>query len=63
MIPGVPEFAVPLFFASLLGATTDRSGEESSPRPVVAGAPHPQITTARSLTVQPAKPDRRRVTP
>jgi hypothetical protein len=57
MIPGVPEFAVPLFFASLLGATTDRSGEESSPRPVVAGAPHPTSTLARPLSTRPSSDD------
>jgi hypothetical protein len=58
MHASIPPFAWPTF--DLEHALPP---SKSSPRPVVAGAPHPQITTARSLTVQPAKPDRRRVTP
>jgi hypothetical protein len=54
MIPGVPEFAAPLFFASLLGAGTDRPSEESSPRPAPAGAPHPSSKAARPLNAQPS---------
>jgi hypothetical protein len=52
MIPGVPEYAVPFFWPSLLGAGTDSSREKSSPRPVTAGALAPSSKPVRPLTVQ-----------
>jgi hypothetical protein len=54
---GVPEFAAPLFFASLLGEGPDLSREKSSPRPAPAGAPHPSSKAARPLNAQPSKGD------
>jgi hypothetical protein len=54
---GVPEFAAPLFFASLLGEGPDLSREKSSPRPVVAGAPAPSAQLARPLNARPSEDD------
>jgi hypothetical protein len=57
---GVPEFAAAQMAAFL--APTPRHGHgspqgQSSPRPVVAGARHPQDTTARPLNGQPSRRD------
>jgi hypothetical protein len=57
MIPGVPEYAVPFFWPSLLGAGTDRSSEESSPRPVTAGGRAPSSKPARPLNARPSSDD------
>jgi hypothetical protein len=54
---GVPEFAAPLFFASLLGAGPDLSREKSSPRPVTAGGPAPTSPLARPLSTRPSSDD------
>jgi hypothetical protein len=61
MLSCLPEFAVPLFFASLLGAATDRPAEESSPRPATAGAPHPSAQPARPLNARPSEDDIARI--
>jgi hypothetical protein len=60
MIPSVPAFALEQMAAFL--APTPRHGHgpvqgNSSPRPVVAGARHPQDTTARPLNGQPSRRD------
>jgi hypothetical protein len=57
MIPGVPEYAAPFFWPSLLGAGTDSSREKSSPRPVTAGVRHPSSKTARPLNSRPSGRD------
>jgi hypothetical protein len=51
-LPGVPPFAWPVVEAELTRARVNRS-----PRPVVAGARHPQDTTARPLNGQPSRRD------
>jgi hypothetical protein len=57
MIPGVPEYAVPFFWPSLLGTSTDPSREKSSPRPVTAGGPAPTSPLARPLSTRPSSDD------
>jgi hypothetical protein len=52
MIPGVPEYAVPFFWPSLLGTGTDSSREKSSPRPVTTGAPAPTSTQGSKRAVE-----------
>jgi hypothetical protein len=56
-VPGVPPFAAPFFWASLLGAGTDRPSGESSPRPATTGAPHPTSPPARPLNARPSSDD------
>jgi hypothetical protein len=57
VIPGVPQFFAPLFFASLLGEGPDLSREKSSPRPSTTAAPAPTSPPARPLNAQPSKGD------
>jgi ABC-type uncharacterized transport system involved in gliding motility auxiliary subunit len=56
-VPGVPPFAAPFFWASLLVAGTDRPSGEFSPRPATTGAPAPSSKPARPLNTRPSSDD------
>jgi hypothetical protein len=60
MIPGLPAFAEEQF--RVFFGLTERSGYGpppfyDSPRPVVAGAPHPRAQAARPLNARPSSDD------